>query len=345
MMAQIPTKKLGKTDLAVPRLGFGGAPLGNASNATAAISDEQARRTIEAAWSGGIRYFDTAPFYGYGLSEQRLGQVLRQHARREFTLSTKVGRVLHAAPDLDPGKPRFFAGGLPFEEVFDYSYDGIMRSYEDSLQRLGLARIDLLVVHDLDFWFHKTEPRVNAYLGQLATSGWRALEQLRSGGQIKGVGAGINEMGMMPRFVDYVDLDFFLVAMPYNLLDQHALDRELPLVQEHGLGVVIGAVFASGILATGPVAGATYNYKPAPPEIQDRTRRIASVCQRHSVTIQAAAIQFPLFHPVVDAVIPGAIELGQVTSNIEAFSQPIPAALWRELKAEGLLRQDAPVGD
>jgi len=190
--------------------------------------------------------------------------------------------------------------------------------------------------------FHRTEARVNAYLAQLSTSGWRALSELRSSGQIHGVGAGINELGMIPRFLDAVDLDFFLVALSYNLLDLTSLDEEFPLCRERNVGVVAGAVYASGILATGPVKGALYNYAPASEEILEKTRRMEAVCQRHNTPLAAAALQFPLAHPLVATIIPGAIAPEQVEENIQRFRHPVPAQLWSDLKAEGLLPQSAP---
>ena len=335
----IETRNIGRTAAAVTKLGLGGAPLGDLFTC---ISDERALDIQQAAWDAGVRYYDTAPFYGYGKSEHRMGQFLRRQPRSEFHISTKVGRVLKATRDPENFEKGFWAGGLPFDIVYDYSYDGIMRSYEDSLQRLGLPCVDLLLIHDLDFWFNKTEARVKAWLAQLFTSGWRALDELRSSGQIKGVGAGINEMGMMPRFLDMVDLDFFIVALPYTLLDQDVLDEEFPRCQENKVGAVIGAVFASGILATGPVEGAYYKYEPATQEIMEKTRRIEAVCQRHNTPLAAAAMQFPLAHPIVAAIIPGALEPGHVQSNVERLGHEIPGDLWAELKAEGLLREDAP---
>ena len=339
-MRKIKKSKIGKSDAVVTELGFGCAPLGNLFKT---ISEEQAQRTLQAAWDVGVRYFDTAPFYGYGQSEHRLGHFLRQQSRQDFVISTKVGRVLKPTRDLAAFDGGFWAGGLPFEFEYDYSYDGIMRSYEDSLQRLGLQSVDLLLIHDLDFWFHKTEARVNAYLGQLFTSGWRALHELRSSGQIKGMGAGINELGMIPRFLDMVDLDLFIVAIPYTLLNQDVLDDEFPKCADRDVGVVIGSVFASGILATGPIEGAYYAYEPASEEILRKTRRIEVVCKRHNTPLAAAAMKFPLAHPIVAAIIPGALSPDHVQENIKVFSQSIPEDLWSELKSEGLLREDAPV--
>ncbi len=338
-MDAISTRQLGKTEVHVTELGFGGAPLGELFHP---VSDEQARETLNAAWHAGIRYYDTSPFYGYGKSERRVGDLLRQQELGSYTLSTKVGRVLTATHDLENFVYGYWMGGLPFDHRFDYSYDGIMRSYEDSLQRLGMHRIDLLLIHDLDHFFH-SEAQVQAYLNQMFTSGWRALDELKSAGLIKGVGAGLNKIGMMPRFLDMMPLDFFIVAMPYTLLDQDALDKEFPRCEEEGVGIVIGAVFASGILVTGPTETATYAYAPAPPEISEKVRRMQAVCERHQVPLPAAAMQFPLGHPMVASVIPGAFKPEFVEANKQHFNHPIPADLWAELKSEGLLREDAPV--
>lgn len=339
-MTLIDTRKVGKSSAVVTELGLGCAPIGNLFEN---LSEQACQSTFEAAWDAGIRFYDTAPYYGHGISEHRLGNFLRQKPRDEFVVSTKVGRVL--TPTRDPanfdGTP--WAAPLPFDWRFDYSYDGIMRSYEDSLQRLGLPSVDMLLIHDLDFWFNQTEIKVNAYLSELFTSGFRALEELRSSGAIKAIGAGINEMGMMPRFLDLVDVDFFIVALPYTLLDQDVLDAEFPRCEEMGVGAVIGALFASGILATGPVAGAKYKYADAPPEILEKTRRIEAVCQRHGTPLRAAAMQFPLAHPITAAIIPGALEPAHVQGNAELLAHPIPGALWTDLKQEGLLREDAPV--
>lgn len=342
-MQPITTATLGRTPAQVTRLGLGGAGLGDLNEV---LDENTAQQILQAAWDGGIRYYDTSPFYGSGKSEHRLGHFLRQQPRDEFILATKVGRVFRAPRPgravSDPQGATSFVGALPFEFYYDYSYDGIMRSYEDSLQRLGLPSIDLLLIHDLDFWFHKTEPLVTAYLAQLATSGWRALEELRSSGAIKGIGAGINQVGMIPRFLDLVDLDFFLVALTYNLLDQGSLAEEFPRCAEAGVGIIAGAIFASGILASGPVEGAYFNYAPASPEMLEKTRRIQAICQRHATPLAAAAMQFPLAHPLVAAIIPGAIRPQHVQSNLELLNHSIPAQLWADLKAEGLLPADAP---
>jgi D-threo-aldose 1-dehydrogenase len=234
----IPKRKIGRTETTITELGFGSAGLGDLFDL---LSEEQAQQTLQAAWDAGIRYYDTAPFYGYGKSEHRLGHFLRQQPRNDFVVSTKVGRVLKPTRNHETFDGGFWRGGLPFDFVWDYSYDGIMRSYEDSLQRLSLSCIDLLLIHDLDFGNFPTESLLNAHLHELATSGWRALDELRSTGAIKAVGAGINISGMIPRLLDVVDLDMFLVAMPYTLLDQSVLEEEFPRCAERDVGIVIGA--------------------------------------------------------------------------------------------------------
>ena len=333
------TRPLGRTGVRVTQLGFGGASIGELF---VRVPEEEGVATVRAAWDAGIRYFDTAPWYGRGLSELRTGSGLRDRPRHEYVLSTKVGRWLR--PTADPGFDRSpWLGGGPNEVVFDYTYDGIMRAVDQSRQRLGLARYDAAIIHDLDFLYHGTGLKLDGYFAQLATSGWRALTELKSAGEIRAIGAGINGRGLIRRFLDLVDVDFFLVAMPYTLLHQEILDDELPAAVERGCGFVIGAVFQSGILAKGPVEGAKYDYAAAPPEVMERVRRIADVCARHDVPLAAAALQFPLGHPQVASVIPGASRPDQVTRNVAAFEHPIPADLWAELKHDGLLRQDAPV--
>ncbi len=334
----IATRQLGTTEAYVTELGFGTAPLGDLFQR---VTDAKSRATLRTAWGAGIRYYDTSPWYGYGKSELRLGELLRQKRPSSYTVSTKVGRVFKATRDPRHFDRGFWSGGLPFDHVYDYSYDGIMRSYEDSLIRFGVHQIDLLLIHDLDPFYHN-EAQIQAYLHQLFTSGWRALAELKGAGDVKGVGAGLNKTGMMLRFLELMPLDFFIVAMPYTLLDQDALDRELPRCVEDGIGIVIGAVFASGILVTGPTDGATYGYLPAEPQIREKTRRIQAVCARHDVPLAAAALQFPLFHPSVASVIPGAIKPEYVQSNLSHYQRPIPVDLWAELKSDGLIREDAP---
>lgn len=333
-------RRLGLTAVEVTQLGFGGAGLGDLFEV---IPEAQAAATLEAAWDAGIRYYDTAPWYGLTQSEHRFGRALYRQPRRDFVLSTKVGRTMHAVHHAETYDRGIWTGGLPFKVRFDYSYDGVMRSFEDSLQRLGLPHIDLLLVHDLDIQYHQTYKRVEALLIELHNGGARALAELRAAGRIGGFGAGINELGMIPRFLDLIDVDFFLVALPYTLLDQQVLDSEFPRCAEKGVGFVIGAVFGSGILATGAVQGARYAYAPAAPEMLAKVARIEAVCTRHGVPLAAAALQFPLGHPSVASVIPGGLSPEHVRQNVAAFRHTIPSELWAELKHEGLLRADAPM--
>ena len=340
MVSELPLRPLGRSDIEVPALGFGGAPLGDLY---LRIPEAQAQKTLQAAWACGVRYFDTAPWYGHGLSEHRIGHLLRQQDSNAFFCSTKVGRVYSrfrgdaAAFDSSP-----WVAGLPFTLRFDYTYDGVMRSYEDSLQRLGLNRVHALVIHDLDSIYHQTEENIAEKFKQLE-SGWKALDELKRSGEILAIGAGISEDKMMLPFLERVPLDFFLVAMPYTLMDQDVLDREFPECEKHGLGIIIGAPYASGILATGPVENAKYDYSPATPEALEKVRRMQDVCARHRISLKAAALQFPLGHPLVASIIPGAFTAEQVRENRELMDSPIPADFWTECKQEKLLRADAPV--
>ncbi len=340
MAEVIAHRRVGTTDVEVTELGFGGASIGELF---VPVKEHDALATIDAAWDSGIRYFDTAPWYGRGLSELRTGSGLRDHPREEFALSTKVGRWLRPASS-DRFERGPWVGGSPNEVVFDYTYDGIMRSVEQSRLRLGITRFDIAFIHDLDLLYFD-EPTFASHFHDLAASGWKALEELRSSGQVRAVGAGINALGLIPRFLDALDVDAFLVAMPYTLLRQEVLDDEFPAAMARGIGFVIGAVFQSGILATGAVEGATYDYAPAPSDVMERVRRIEAICERHDITLAAAALRFPLGHPGVAAVIPGAFHPDQVRRNVSAFGQSIPADFWAELKHEGLLRADAPVPD
>ena len=250
-MDPLKLRKLGRSDLMLPQLGFGGAPLGDLF---VKVAEGDAEATLATAWAEGIRYYDTAPLYGHGQSEHRIGRLLYRQPRNDVILSTKVGRVLRAP--IDPAaEPEGWVGGLKFEAYYDYSYDGIMRSFEDSLQRLGMTQIDALVIHDLDLWHHTTEARVTAHLNQLATSGWRALAELKAAGRIRAVGAGINELWMIRRFVDLFDLDFFLLALRYTLGDHSALELDMPLLAGKGIGVVIGARVQLRALRHRPGAG------------------------------------------------------------------------------------------
>ena len=245
----IATRRLGRANVSVSELGLGTAPLGDLFDR---LEDDEASAVVGTAWDGGARYFDTSPWYGRGQSEHRLGRALYRKARENFVISTKIGRVLRRP--LRPGLIKDqWVGGLDFETVYDYGYAGVMRSFEDSLQRLGISSIDLLLVHDLDIWNHKNPERLDAYFAQLIAGGWRALEELRATGAIKGIGAGLNATQTIPRFLDLFDIDFFLLAMRYTLLETDVLDEEFPRCAERGVGIVIGGGYNSGILATGAV--------------------------------------------------------------------------------------------
>jgi D-threo-aldose 1-dehydrogenase len=339
-IAPLPTHALGRSGVMVSQLGLGTAPLGDLFDI---VEDDEASALLQTAWDGGIRYFDTSPWYGKGQAEHRVGRAFYRQPRDQFVISSKVGRTLRRPLKPGPYERGEWLGGLEFDAVFDYSYDGIMRSFEDSLQRLGINRIDVLLIHDLDSWHFKLESKVNAYMNQLFTSGWRALQELRDQGVIKGIGAGFNTMGTIPRYLDLFDIDFFLIAMRYTLLEQDVLDSEFPRCAERGVGIIIGGTYNSGILATGAIPNAMHNYAPAQAQILQKVARMQAVCKRHGVPLPAAALQFPLGHPIVASVIPGAINSKQVAQNLAAFSHPIPADLWAEMKYEKLLREDAPV--
>ncbi|MXN67452.1 aldo/keto reductase [Stappia sp. GBMRC 2046] len=331
--------RIGNGGLTFTELGFGTAPLGNLYRA---ISDDEAHATLSLAWESGVRYFDTAPLYGLGLSETRLNRFLRGRPRDEYVLSTKVGRLLSpATPETRDGIGKWF--DVPNrKEIYDYTYDGVMRSLEFSLERLGVDRVDILYAHDLDVFNHKTQSALDEKLNELISGGYKAMLSLRDQGVIRAFGAGVNEWQSCQWMAERGDFDLFLLAGRYTLLEQEALDSFLPLCTERGIGIVIGGAYNSGILATGPREGAYYNYDPAPPEILDRVGKIQTVCGRNGVRLLDAAFQFPLHHPAVVSVIPGGQGVDEVRSNLAASKADIPATLWADLKSEGLLRQDAP---
>ena len=334
--------RLGKTDVEVTRFGFGGAPLGERF---LPVDNATADAIVEAAYDAGITYYDTAPQYGQGKSEARLGRVLHTKPRDSYVLSTKVGHLFAPPQDRARLAREIKGGGFQFACHSDYSRDGVLRSYEHSLLRLGLNRVDMLVIHDLDVFHHGSREAVDRHFEELTRGGgWRALEELKQSGEIRAIGCGVNQLGTIPEILERGEVDFFLVAMPYTLLDQGALDEEFPLCEARGVSVVIGAVFASGILATGPRENASYGYSAAPPDVQEKVRRIERVCAAHGVSLQAAALQFPLFHPVVAAIIPGAWRAENIGDNLASFRAPIPPQFWSDLVAEELLRPDAPVG-
>lgn len=330
-------RPLGRSRLPVSTLGFGGAPLGDLY---AHLDEATAVATVEAAITGGVTLFDTSPLYGHGLSEHRIGAALRRVPREGLVLSTKIGRV--AEPFAGRGDGSGYRGGLPHGLRFDYSYDGAMRSLEQSALRLGVDRIDIVLIHDVDVWTHGAA-LIEQRFAEAMNGAYRALERLRASGAVKAIGVGVNEADMCERFARAGDFDTMLLAGRYSLLEQPALASFMPLALEKGIGLMLGGVFNSGILATGPVPGARYNYNPAPPEILARVAAIEAVCTRHGVPLRRAALQFPLGHPAVASLVMGAVSPAEVADQIAELAQPVPAALWAELKAEGLLAADVPV--
>jgi D-threo-aldose 1-dehydrogenase len=274
---------------------------------------------VETAWDAGVRFFDTAPLYGYGLAEQRLGAVLRTKPRDDFVISTKVGRLLRAGAPPEPGQA--FRGTPRLNPVFDFSYDATMLSVEESLLRIGLDRVDILLIHDPDE--HFDEALQGAY---------RALDRLRSEGTVRAIGAGMNQAAMLARFARETDFDCFLLAGRYTLLDRTGAAELLPLCLERGIGVITGGVFNSGILAeSGPLLH--YNYVQAPPDVMARASNIKAMCARHGVDVKAAALQFPLRHPAVASVLTGCRSASEVEENVRLSAAPVPDELWRELDA------------
>ena len=331
----------GSSRIEFTELGCGTAPLGNLYRA---ISDDEAGAVLERAWAGGVRYFDTAPLYGLGLSERRLGALLRDKPRDEYVLSTKAGRLLAACdPAERTGTDKWFE--VPSRrEVYDYSHDGIMRSLEFSLERLGADRVDILLVHDIDVRNQGSKAGSDAQIDRFMASGYHAMESLRDQGVVKAIGGGVNEWEVCQTLAERGDFDLFLLAGRYTLLEQEALESFLPLCETRGIGIVIGGPYNSGILASGPRPGAFYDYEPASDAILERVRRIDEVCVSHRVALVDAAFRFPLLHPCIVSVVPGGQRVEEVESNLRAAEAVVPPALWDDLKAQGLMRPDAPIG-
>lgn len=334
-------RPIGKTQLAVSELGFGAASLGNLYKA---VSNDEAQSTLNTAIKSGINLFDTAPRYGLGLSERRVGDALRELNSSDYVISTKVGRILTPDKKVNVKELRYgFDTPMPFDAHYDYTYDGIMRSFEDSQQRLGLAEIDILLVHDIGVDTHGDKDPY--YYQQLSSSGYKALDELRQQGLIKAIGLGVNESEICERVMELGQWDCFLLAGRYSLLEQDSLDTFLPKCESHGASIILGGPYNSGILATG-VKGSSvphYNYEPAPQDIVNRVRKIEDVCEQFDVTLAAAALQFPLGHSAVATVIPGMGSERRVTKTVELFHQYIPTEFWSQLKHEGLLHPDAPI--
>lgn len=336
----LPKRRVGKTKIEVTTIGLGGAPMGGFR---ATIPDAEAHALTEAAWDLGVRYYDTSPFYGYGRSELRMGGALREKPREDFILSTKIGRIMHP---MRPGEQKpadFRENGLPgFAPVFDYTYDGVMRSLEHSHLRLGLARIDIALIHDVDFWTIKDREVLNQRFKTAMDSGFKALDELRKAGIIGAIGVGINESDTSLRFIQAGDFDCMLLAGRYTLLEQGALEAFLPECTRRNVSVILGGPYNSGILTGGVKDNTTHDYAQAPRELIEKARRIESICQRHGVELGAAAMQFPLFHPAFCAVIPGALSTAEVKQNVSRISARIPVELWSELKREKLIDPSSP---
>ena len=330
------TRTIDRGAVEVTVIGYGGAPIGNIFRA---ISAADAQAQIDAAWDAGIRSFDTAPMYGHGLSEHRLGHALLEHDRQDYVLSTKVGRTLIPSPrgTFDSG---VWVDVPPLRAEFDYSYDAVLRQVEDSLQRMCQDRFDMLFVHDIDRYTHgDDQPR---RFQEALDGAFPALIRLRDEGLVKAIGVGVNEADVCEKVVQQVDVDVLLLAGRYTLLEQGPAADLLSLCTERKISVVLGGVFNSGILATGPVAGAKFNYAPAPPEILDRTTQLAALCRDHDVPLPAAAIQFAMAHPAVKQAILGARTVEQQNQNLAWLDTPIPPQFWIDAQQRGLIDDDAP---
>jgi D-threo-aldose 1-dehydrogenase len=331
-MQTFTKRRIGRTALEVTTLGLGCATLGGSR---VAVTRAEAEAIVRAAWEAGVRYVDTAPYYGFGQAERAVGDALRAERRDEWVLSTKVGRLLRPRPTApEDGASRHV---MPFDPDYDYSYDGIMRSFEDSLQRLGLARIDILYVHDIGAYQHGPESHP-IFMQTLRDSGYRALEALRASGAVKAIGIGVNEKEVLLEALDWGAWDAFLLAGRYTLLEQGPLDDLLPRCLKAGTSIVVGGPLNSGILA----GRDTWNYRTAPPKIIARVDAIRAVCERHRVPLAAAALQFPLAHPAVAGIIPGPRNADEFRANLGLLQYPIPVALWQDLCQAGLLHPDAP---
>jgi len=330
-MAGFETRRLGRTSLRVTVLGLGTGTLGGHR---IPVTRQEGEAVVHTAWSAGVRYFDSAPFYGLGRASRILGDTLRELPRDDWVLATKVGRLLR--PQTSAAATGVLQHPMPFHPVYDYSYSGIMRSFEDDLQRLGLARIDILYVHDVGAREHgDAYPEVRRTFRK---SGYRALEELRSSGTVSAIGIGVNEWNVLNEALDWGAWDVFLLAGRYTLLEQEPVADLLPKCLRLGISVVIGAPFNTGILA----GRDTWDYRPAPAEIVARVNEIRAVCDSHNVPLIAAALQFPLAHPAVAAILPGPRNVEEFETNVRLLRYPIPPALWADLRNAKLLHPDAP---
>jgi len=330
-------RSLGRSGLKLSGLGFGGSRVGNLYGP---VAEDDAAQAIGTAYTAGLRYFDTAPLYGNGLGELRMGQALAARPRGEYVLSTKVGRLLEPLPagrEPDPAD----AHRLSFQIKYDYSYDGVMRSLDDSLGRLGMDRIDIALIHDIDP--HNQADDQGQRFREAMEGAFPALAELRDKGAITAIGVGVNDWQVCSDCLAAADFDCFLLAGRYTLLEHEALRTFLPVCEARGVGLIIGAPYNSGILARGAVGGATYFDGPPPPPIVEKVNRMAQIAKTHNVSLAAAALRFPLAHPVVASVLPGTRSAADIKRTLALFDEVIPGDLWSELKHEGLIDAEAPV--
>lgn len=337
-MSKLEQRKIGNTSLGIDTLGFGCAPLGNLYQA---ISDDVARDVLQTAWDAGFRYYDTAPHYGQGLSEHRVGNMLRQQQDKDYLLSTKVGRLLKPAGYAS--QRHGYHSPMPFDIQYDYSYDGIMRSFEDSIQRLGLDRIDVIYMHDIGEVTHGDAN--TGHFNDAMSGGYRAMDELRSQGLVGAIGLGVNEYQVCEAALEHGDWDCFLLAGRYTLLEQESLRSFLPKCEARNCSVVVGGAYNSGILATGTKTKGTlyYDYGPAPEPIVAKVRKLEQLCLEFSIPLAAAALQFPLAHPSVVSVIPGMSNSARITQTQSLFNLNIPSEFWLALRQSNLLEEGTPL--
>ena len=337
-MTKQERRQVGNTELFIGTLGFGCAPLGNLYRP---VTDKDAAQTLSAAWHAGFRYYDTAPHYGQGLSERRTGDMLRSLKGKDYILSTKVGRLLKTAGYTE--ERHCYQSSMPFDIHYDYSYDGVMRSFEDSIQRLGLDRIDILYMHDIGKVTHGS---VNEHYFKIAMDGgYRAMSELRSQGLVSAIGLGVNEYQVCEEALEYGDWDCFLLAGRYTFLEQESLETFLPKCIERHCSIIVGGPYNSGIMASGVKGGNTpfYDYGQAPADVINRVECIENICLDFGVTLAAAALQFPLAHPAVVSVIPGLGRSKRIMQTLSLFNEHIPIEFWAKLKSQSLIHSDSPV--
>ena len=336
-------EKIGPYDLEVTRLGLGGTAFGNMY---LPMDEDAAVEIVDAAINAGVNYFDTAPLYGYTLSEIRMGHGLKKHPRDKVVISSKVGYTLVPRPE-DHEKEHPFVDVPPLCSVYDFSRDAVLASIEGSLERLQTDRLDIVLIHDPDEAKGGMDPNWvpgdKWHFDEVMSEAYPTLAELRDQGVVKAIGLGMNQWQMLADFASAGDFDCFLLAGRYTLLEQESLDELLPLCLKKKIRIIIGGPYNSGILATGAVEGAYYNYGPASEEILERVRRIEGICKVYDVPLIAAALQFPFGHQAVASVIPGARSIEEVQGNVKLLETPIPADFWSEIKAEGLLIEKAPV--